>query len=139
MRRFGRRVQTQTTAWSTIMGLNLSEISEGVFYAQYIGWDPAMQVFRNRPNHSLVRVQVIKGDDGGLLVAVPHAKSPSLLNPVRLDRAIKDWRFVRRVRMSTRMLPVQRSESGRSAPPPGESADAAHDSSPAGVDAPGVK
>jgi hypothetical protein len=95
------------------MGLHVTEISEGVFYAQYIGWDPAMKFFRDRPNNSLVRVQVIKSDDGELLVALPHAQSVSSMNAIRLDAALKEWRFVRRIRMSTRLIPIRRQDDSR--------------------------
>lgn len=122
------------------MALNLTDIGEGVFYAQYIGWDPAMQVFRDRPNNSLVRVQVIKGDDGGLLVSLPHLQSPSPLNPIRLESAIKEWRFVRRVRMSSRMIPIRprASSSGRTLPVEQENSEAVSTSSTSGDTGPGA-
>lgn len=96
------------------MGMSLSEINEGVYYAQYIGCDPAMQFYRERANNELVRVQVIKRDDGVLLLSLPHVSSPSVLNAIPLETALSDWRFVRRVRMSTRLSPVpSRSASSR--------------------------
>ena len=97
------------------MAMSLGEINDGVYYAQYIGCDPAMQFYRERGNNELVRVQVIKREDGALLLMMPHVNSPSMLNAVPLEAALAEWRFVRRVRMSTRLAPVpaRASSSGR--------------------------
>lgn len=90
------------------MAMQRNEVTEGAYFAQYIGCDPALQVFRNRGNQEPVRVQVVKWDNGDWKLVLPYLPNPSAHNPQALDAVFRDWRFLRRVRLSTRYRTLDR-------------------------------
>jgi hypothetical protein len=84
------------------MAMQRNEVTEGAYFAQYIGCNPALQVFRDRGNQEPVRVQVVLQKDGTWMLVLPYLPIPSAHNPQELESVFRDWRFLRRVKLSVR-------------------------------------